>query len=206
MRRFAPVASLCTVLLFVTLSHAQQIDVAAGWGIALAPRNNTSSQAFLPPTERGGTYPSVSVDVVPKNGFFKNRVGLNVETSWRYKRASYYGYESDRPIFTDVNALFQPKLTRKIGLDLMGGVGIASNQFYLPGMNACGSAPGTCYTSSDHFMEHLSGGIRYYGWHRLPHVFVRPEIHYYHIQNNFEFHSDNLFRAGASIGYTFGDH
>jgi hypothetical protein len=50
-------------------------------------------------------------------------------------------------------------------------------------------------------MEDLGGGIRYYVWH---HLFVRPEIHYYHIQNNVEFNTDNLFRVGASIGYTIG--
>jgi hypothetical protein len=34
--------------------------------------------------------------------------------------------------------------------------------------------------------------------------FVRPEAHYYFIPNNFEFHSDHVFRIGASIGRTFG--
>jgi hypothetical protein len=53
-------------------------------------------------------------------------------------------------------------------------------------------------------MEDLGGGVRYYVWHRLPNVYVRPEVHYYHIQNNVEFNSSNLFRVGASIGYTFG--
>ncbi|MFZ0773141.1 MAG: hypothetical protein WCA49_07890 [Candidatus Sulfotelmatobacter sp.] len=207
MRRFAPVTSVCTLLLFATLSHAQQVDLAVGGGITLAPKSTSSSEAALPPTEKGGIYPSIGVDVLLNNGFaVKHRLGLNVETSWRYKRGSYDGYEKYRPIFTDVNALFQPKLSKKFGLDFLAGAGVASNQFYLPGMTSCVSAPGTCYTTSNHFMEHLSGGLRYYVWHRLPHVFIRPEIHYYHIQNNFEFYSGNLLRASASIGYTFGDH
>ena len=50
-------------------------------------------------------------------------------------------------------------------------------------------------------MEDLGAGVRYYVWH---HFFVRPEVHYYHIQNNVEFNSDNVFRVGASIGYTIG--
>jgi hypothetical protein len=33
---------------------------------------------------------------------------------------------------------------------------------------------------------------------------VRPEVHYYHIQNNLEFYSNNIVRAGATVGYTFG--
>ena len=87
-----------------------------------------------------------------------------------------------RPILTDVNAFFQPKLSKKLGLDFMAGIGIASNRFNLLG--SC-SIPGCVnYTSSNHFMEDLGVGVRYRFWHRLPHIFVRPEAHYYHIQNN----------------------
>jgi hypothetical protein len=200
LRRFAPIACVCTILLFAIPGRTQQLDIAVGGGTALGFRNNTSSQAALPPVEKGGTYPSVSVSVL-----LKERYGLNVETAWKDKKASYDGYETYRPIFTDVNALFQPQLNKKMGLDFMAGAGIASNRFYLPG-ESCGSAPGVCYVSSNHFMEHLSAGFRYYVWHRLPNIFLRPEIHYYHIQNNFEFHSDNVFRASVSVGYTFGNH
>jgi opacity protein-like surface antigen len=51
-------------------------------------------------------------------------------------------------------------------------------------------------------MEDLGAGVRYYVWH---HFFVRPEVRYYHIQNNTdEFNSSNIFRVGGSIGYTIG--
>ncbi|HXP43815.1 MAG TPA: outer membrane beta-barrel protein [Candidatus Acidoferrales bacterium] len=198
MRRFAPIASVCTVCLFAALAHSQQIDIAVGGGILLASKNPSASEAFLPPVEKGGTYLNVSADVL-----LRKRIGLNLETSWRDKQAHYDAFETYRPILTDVNALFQPKLSRKFGLDLLAGLGIASNRFYIPGNTACGPGATTCFTSSDHFMEHLSGGLRYYFWHQF---FIRPEIHYYRIQNNVEFHSDNLFRASASIGYTFGGH
>lgn len=85
----------------------------------------------------------------------------------------------------------------------MGGIGINSNRFYLPGVTGCTGVAGTCYVSSNHFMEHASLGVRYYVWHRIPHIFIRPEIHYYRIQNNVEFHSDNVYRATFSVGYTF---
>ena len=55
------------------------------------------------------------------------------------------------------------------------------------------------YTGSNHFMEDLGAGLRYNFWRRF---FVRPEIHYYHIQNNQEFNSDNVFRASVSLGFT----
>jgi hypothetical protein len=204
LRRSAPVAFACTVLFFATVAHSQQVDIAVGGGTLLAFKDSTSSEALIPPQQKGGVFPSVSVNVL-----LWNRYGLNAETAWRDKRATYDGYEAYRPIFSDVNGLFQPKLTRKFGLDLTAGVGIESNRFYLPGMNSCssigGTLGGTCYVSSNHFMEQLGGGVRYYVWHRIPHIFVRPEIHYYHIQNNFEFHSDNVFRATVSIGYRFGE-
>jgi hypothetical protein len=203
--RLAPIASACVFLFLATFSHAQQIDVTVGGSTALAAKNNTSSEASQPPAEKGGVYPSISADVVFKSRFGFRRVGLMAETSWRDHKGSYNGYEQFRPIFTDVNALYQPQLSKKMGFDFTAGIGVASDRFYIAGLT-CGSAPGTCYTSKDHFMEQLGAGFRYYVWHRLPNVFVRPEIHYYHIQNNFEFHSDNLFRAGASVGYTFGPH
>ena len=66
----------------------------------------------------------------------------------------------------------------------------------------CGIGGCINYQSSNHFMEDLGGGIRYYVWH---HAFVRPEVHYYHIQSNTdEFSSNNVVRVGASIGYTIG--
>ena len=195
MRKFALLVPTCTVLLFATLAPAQQIDIALGGSVLMASSPTSSSVNFQPPSEKGGTYINISGDFVK----FKHRLGLNVETAWRYKTGNYEGYETYRPIFTDVNALFQPKLGKKLGLDLMGGVGVASTRFNL--VTSCNSPGCINYTSSNHFMEDLGGGIRYYVWR---HVFVRPEVHYYHIQNNQEFNSNNVIRVGASIGYTIG--
>ena len=197
------IASACAVLLFSTLAFTQQqIDVAVGGGTLFSTANKGISEALLPSPEKGGTYPSVSVNVIPKNHFFKNRIDLNVETSWRDKRANYYGYEKYRPILTDVNALFQQRVNKKAGLDFLGGIGIARTNFYLPSL-ACDAPSGTCYTSGTHFMEHLGFGVHYYVWRSF---FVRPEAHYYHIQDNQGFNSNSVLRVGASIGYSFDRH
>jgi hypothetical protein len=84
----------------------------------------------------------------------------------------------------------------------MAGIGVASNRFYI--LDSCGSPGCINFTSSNHFMEDFGAGFRYYFWHHLPHFFLRPEAHYYHVHNNQGFNSDNVFRVGASIGYTFG--
>jgi hypothetical protein len=198
LRKFALLTSLCAVLLFANFAPAQQEDILVGGGILMSASTLSDLVNFHPPIEKGGIYPSLGGDFVA----FKHRLGLYAETSWRHGQASYYGYENYRPFLTDVNVLFQPKLTKKIGLDLFGGIGIASNRFDI--VSPC-SIPGCInYTSSNHFMEDIGAGLRYYVWHHLPHIFVRPEAHYYHIQNNVEFNSSNVFRVGASIGYTIG--
>ena len=61
---------------------------------------------------------------------------------------------------------------------------------------------GACYQSSNHFLVDLGAGLRYYF---RGNFFVRPEVRYYRIFNNdVDFSSDNVFRVGASIGYTIG--
>ena len=198
MRKFALLASTCTLLLFAQLATAQQGDILVGGGELYSLSSPTDIVTFQPLTETGGLYVSLAGDVVT----FPHRLGLNVETSWRYKQGNYYGYENYRPFFTDANVLFQPKINKKMGLDFMAGIGVASNRFYI--INSCGSPGCINFTSSNHFMEDFGAGFRYYVWHHLPHVFVRPEAHYYHVQNNQGFNSGNVFRVGASIGYTFG--
>lgn len=193
--KFAFIA--CTyVVLLVALAGAQQIDLAVSGSVLTSSSPPSALVNFQPPAEKGGTYVGVNADFV---GFRDRRFGLNVETAWSIHPQNYAGYETYRPIFTDVNALFQPRISKKIGLDFLAGIGVASTRFNLP--TSCNIAGCINYTSSNHFMEDLGAGIRYYAWR---HFFVRPEVRYYHIQNNFEFHSDNVIRAGASIGYTFG--
>jgi opacity protein-like surface antigen len=198
LRKFALLASAFTLLLFSTLSFGQQFDVAAGYGTLLSSKPNPGSLNFQAPAEKGSGMVNVSADFV---GFHDRRLGLNLETAFRIHETSYDSYETARPILTDINVLFQPRLKHKIGLEFLGGVGVARNQFTF--QNSCNIPGCVNYNSSTHFMEHLGAGVRYYVWRNF---FLRPEFHYYHIQNNVEFHSDSVFRASASIGYTFGSH
>lgn len=204
MTKLALLATACAVLLFTQIAFAQQADIMVGGSTLMAPTANNDSVSFHPPTEKGGIFPSVSGDYVR----FKNRLGFNAEVAWRDKLAFYPDNgETYRPFFTDVNVLFEPRLRRKFYADLFAGVGIATTRFTLPGTTSCAVTTGGCvfYTSSNHFMEDLGVGLRYYVWHRIPRVFVRPEVHYYHIQNDIQFANSNVFRVGASVGYTIGN-
>jgi len=201
LRKFALLVSACTLFLFTPFAAAQQVDLMVGGSTLMSASTRSDLVNFQPPVETNGTYIGISGDYV---GFRKRRYGINVETAWRYKKANYpFNSETYRPIFTDVNALFQPRITKKVGLDFLGGIGVATTRFNLPGANSCGAPGGGCvnYTSSNHFMEDVGFGVRYRFWRSF---FARPEAHYYHIQNNIEFRSDNVFRVGASIGYAFG--
>jgi hypothetical protein len=196
LRKFALLTSVCAVLLFASFASAQQqVDIMVGGSTLLPTARAGDLASFQPPQEKNGTYVSLGVDVVRP----WHRLGLNIESSFRYRQADYYGNETYRPIFTDANLLFQPKLSKKVGLDFMGGFGIASNRFNL--IASCNTAGCINYTSSTHFLEHLGAGVRYRIWRSF---FVRPEIHYYHVENNLGFNSNNVLRAGASVGYSFG--
>lgn len=200
MRKIASFAPFLLFFVLAPFASAQQLDFFFGGGTLLSPAPPSGALFFQPPAEKGGTYLSLGGDVAG----FKRHLGFNIETAWRASQGVYSGEnETYRPILTDFNALFQPKLSKKIGLDLMGGIGVAATRFYVPEITSCSYFSGGCinYTSSDHFMEHVGAGVRYYVWH---HFFVRPEVHYYHIQNNIEFNSANVFRVGGSIGYTIG--
>jgi len=198
LRKLAILPSVCAFLFLAQFASAQQGDIMFGGGTLLSSSSSNSSAA---PSENGGTYLNIDGDVVG----FKKRLGFNIGTAWRASQGDYGSGTgiTFRPILTDFNALYQPRLGKKFGLDLFGGIGIASSRFYVQQIVSCNIGSGCInYTSSNHFMEDLGGGIRYYAWR---HFFVRPEVHYYHIQSNTdEFNSNNAVRVGASIGYTIG--
>jgi hypothetical protein len=196
LKKLAILASVCAFLFLVQFASAQQGDIMFGGGTLLSSGSCTITTGC---PEKGGFYPSVSADVI-----FHKRIGFNVETAWRGSQGAYGGSGGQpfRPILTDFNAMYQPHLSKKVGLDLMGGIGLQSTRFYGFTDTASCIYYGACFTSSHHFLVDVGGGIRYYVWH---HVFVRPEVHYYHIVNNTnDFTDNNVIRVGASIGYTIG--
>ncbi len=169
-----------------------------GFGTLMSSGTTSCGQSSCFVPEKGGLYTNISGDVV-----FKKRIGFNFEAAWKASQGNYAGLGIPfRPILFDFNGLYQPQLSKKVGVDLMGGVGWQTTRFYgyQPTSNCVYF--GACYTSSNHFLVDIGGGIRYYVW---GHMFLRPEAHFYHIVNNTsDFTSNNVVRVGASIGYTIG--
>lgn len=198
MRRFVAFTFVCTFLLFASFAHAQHNDFAVGGSILWSPKNPTASGGFIAPPERGGQYPAISLQ-----HFFNQHLGYYAEGSFRYHDGNYNDFQPYRPIIYDVNAVYTNRLAPKTHGDFMAGIGGQTVIFGNPG--GCGVVAGGCqsHVDSTHFLVHFGVGIRYYFWKNF---FVRPEAHYYLIPNNYQFYSDNVFRAGASIGYTWGPH
>jgi hypothetical protein len=195
--KFALVSSVAALLVLATLAHAQQIDIAVGASTLLSSRETNASLGFQNAAEKGGVYPSFSFDRI-----FENRLGFGGEVAVRAKEGLYNGYQEYRPVLYDLNAIFAPRLGKKANASLMAGIGGQSALFY-SASGACGF-PGGCasHVNSTHLLVHVGGGIRYPVWR---HFFIFPEAHYYRIVNNTDdFHSNNVYRVGASIGYTIG--
>jgi hypothetical protein len=173
------------------------VDLAVGGNTLWSSHNTTAQVGFLPPPEKGGVYPSVSLQYILPNHF-----GLNVEGAFRNKKASYNGFQPYRPFLYDVNGVYAPRFSEKIGGDFMAGVGAQTVLFYNE-FGPCNVAGGACRVSlnSTHFLVHVGAGVHYYFWRNF---FARPEAHWYFVRNNSQFHSDNVFRVGVSVGYTFG--
>jgi len=207
LRKLAFVATLFAFALLADLASAQQADVALGFGTIMAPSASSCSNGGSLCAERGGLYPSVGFDVI-----FHRRFGFGYDVTWRGGQASYPSTgQPYRPIINNFNAVFQPRLGKKVGLDLVGGIGFQDVRAY--GYQPTSSCYyfGACFTSTFHFLTDVGGGIRYYFWH---HAFIRPEVRYYWINNNnsgnlfsgntISFTSGNVLRVGGSIGYTIG--
>jgi len=201
LRKFAFLGIVFALFTFASLAAAQQGDAYIGGGTLLSPGSSPcgfdADFNFTCP-EKGGFYMNLGADVI-----FHKRIGLGFDTTWRGGQGNFGGLGIPyRPILFDFNGIYQPKLSKKVGLDLFGGIGWQSTRFY--GYQPTSSCVnfGACYSSSNHFLMDVGGGLRYYIW---GHVFVRPEARYYYIINNSDnFNSNSVIHVGGSIGYTIG--
>lgn len=183
-------------LICAAFAHAQQLDLALSGSTLWSSKNTTASVGFLPPPLKGGTYIGGSAQYQ-----WSKRLSFNAEGTFRYHQAVYNGFQPYRPILYDANAVYATRFAPKVRGDFMAGLGGETLLFYYS-YAYCTNPAGGCRTYIDrtHFLVHLGAGVRYYVWRNM---FLRPEVHWYFIPNNYEFHSDNIFRLGASLGYTF---
>lgn len=183
-------------------AQAQQFDIAFGFGTVGGNAASDASAADIANGVHqnqyigGGGYPSFSGDFL----FFgpKKMLGVGGQVAWRAHQNVDEFFEPYRPILYDFNLVAAPSLGKKAQAEIQGGIGAESLRFYQPVFN-CNFFGCTNYTSSNHFLIHFGGGLRYYFWHN---VFIRPEAHYYFVHNNFEFAGPRVTRYSVSIGYS----
>jgi hypothetical protein len=190
--------NVCLIVLIATAMHAQRADAEFG----LNAIHSTSASNFdftqtdhSPQSLSGGVYPSFSADFL-----IWHNLGVGGEVSWKATRGLYLGSAPYRPILYDINAVYGRKVGR-FGFAAMAGIGAESVRFYQNFFNCNGFGQCTNFVSSNHFLGHIGGELRYYIYGP---VFVAPEAHVYFIHNNLEFTSATATRYGVNIGFTFG--
>ncbi len=193
MKKLTVFAIFCISSLLNATAHGQQIDAAFGFNGVTARSASSAPSDYSQQSVGSGLTPSVSFDLL-----LTHHLGVNTEFSWRASRNLYQGSTPFRPIFYDFNAIWAPPVTRNITPEVMAGIGAENTRFYVA--PSCGI---NCqnFTTTNHFLGHFGGGIRYYVRGNL---FVRPEAHFYVVRNNNLFSSPYATRYGMSIGYTFG--
>lgn len=196
MKKLSLIASVGVLFLAATAAFGQQMDFAFGVSTITAPAyNNNSSVAFPPQSLTGGIYPSISGDFL-----LRKHIGVMGEISWKASQGLYDQYQPYRPIFWDFNGLYLRDLNKRVAAELSAGIGAESTRFY-NNFYTCNYISCTNYSTSTHFMGQFGAGLKLYARGGL---FVRPEVHFYLVNNNQEYTSSRLFRYGASLGYTFG--
>lgn len=187
------------MFLLATGAHAQQFDVAFGVGTTSGESiSNADGVNHFPQSIGGGGYPAFSGDFL-----FKKWFGVGAEVAWRGHQNFDIFQQPYRPILYDFNAIAAPYVSKRVQVEGQGGIGWESIRFYTPFLNCSGGAFGgqcTNFTSSNHFLVHGGGGIRFYVTNGL---FIRPEGHIYFVHNNVEFSGPRVTRYGVSIGYAF---
>jgi len=189
---------LSTLLLIAGAAQAQtEIDLAFGVsGVHGTSFTNAEvSSGFFPQDVGGGAFPTFSGDFI-----FHRHIGIMGEVAWRATQNLSQSIAPFRPIFYDFGAIYAPPLGKHAALEVTTGIGGESIRFYTGTIN-CSFISCTDYVSSNHLLWQAGAGVRLYAWRNL---FIRPEFRYYLIHDNFEFSSNHAFRAGASLGYSFG--
>ena len=105
----------------------------------------------------------------------------------------------------DINGIFEPVNTKKVGLKLEGGIGGANLKFYESGSSSSvlGSQNSSQYLSStNHFQVHGGAGVEIY---ITDHIFIRPQFDVHYVRNLSQFGSNMVTSEMVWLGYNWGD-
>ena len=105
----------------------------------------------------------------------------------------------------DINGIFQPISTKKVGLKLIAGIGGANLKFYEAGSSSSvlGSQNQSQYVqSANHLNVHGGVGVDIFV---TDHIYIRPQFDVHYIPNLSQFGSSVVLDGMVWVGYSFGD-
>ena len=160
------------------------------------PRTSTLPRPICLPPRRADIYPSVSIERI-----FKNHFGYSAELPSATTGASITAIQKYRPVFYDFNAvsLYAPRFAKKTA-DFHGWRGRPELLFYDPSGNC--NFPRLRRQCEQ---QSLPGSRRRWRPLQLVATLVYSPRSESTTASSItsDFHSDNVLRLGASVGYTF---
>src|SRR5450631_820313 len=121
LRKLAFLAAVIAVFALAIVASAQQGDASFGFGTLMSPGAaqcslSPSNGLFVVCPEKGGLYTNIGGDVI-----FHKRIGFAFDADWRTSQGNFGGIgQPYRPIIFSFDGIYQPRLSKKAGLDLMG--------------------------------------------------------------------------------------
>lgn len=110
-----------------------------------------------------------------------------------------------RTTMYDFNAIFQPVKTKRVALQVLGGIGGANFKFYANSATTDAIVGTQSYSqyfeSANHFQVHGGVGVQIY---LTDHAFVRPEFDVHYVPNLSQFGSNVVTQEMVWLGYSWG--
>lgn len=223
---YLPILSL--LLLCVPFASAQSsVDFMMGFGTAhdsaaTSGLDNSALNACSPIGSSSITTGGTCVATPSLGGFFLGvggdvmlwkHLGIGAEVAVQPAKSTFiqipgYGPLDYRQTFFDINGVYQPVNTKRVSLQLQGGVGLAKTGFSISQSSCVGSAcvnQSQPFVSSNHFQVHAGVGVSLFV---TDHVFIRPQFDIHYVPNltgQPGFGSNLVTAAMVWVGYNFGD-
>jgi hypothetical protein len=215
--RYLPLLSLLPFC--VPLASAQSsVDFMLGFGTAFDSSNGGCidsatfvgyTSASLDPTpstclsngKLGGFFLGIGGDVMLHKSF-----GIGAEVNVQPGKSNY-GPLQYRESFYDFNGIFAPVNTKRVTLELQGGIGAARTSFSINESGCVGTAVCTSEVepvgNSTHFQVHVGAGVSLFV---TDHIFIRPQFDFHYVPGlTNQFNSNAVPEATVWVGYNFGD-
>jgi len=202
------------------VAHAQAaVDFGVGFGSAWDSSSGQGIEGPLSINAFGSCSPSAPVDQFCEktpslNGFFlgfsgdimfKEKFGAGFEGNFQPSRENYGPLQS-RVSFIDVNAIYQPYVSKRATIQLQGGIGDARTSFAFSQSSCVGTVVCTTGTqpvgNATHFQVHVGVGVQI---GITDHLFIRPQfdLHYAPSFDN-QWGNNAVPEATVWVGYHFG--